>query len=103
MLPIHTCKIFMPSPSHKIVTNRKFFFAKKMVISILIFFSKIGISLIEVPYWWDRTPESLAATIYAQRPDLFTKAPIGKPIPSTPPPTHAPQTKIGNTPEIPQK
>jgi hypothetical protein len=40
--------------------------------------------LIEVPYWWDRRYESLEATIYAQRPDLFEKKPKENPIPSSP-------------------
>jgi hypothetical protein len=40
--------------------------------------------LIEVPYWWDRTFDSLAATVYSQRPDLFTEKPNGIPIPTSP-------------------
>ena len=43
--------------------------------------------MIEIPYWWDRKYESLAATIYSQRPDLFlSEIPSSKPIPSVPPP-----------------
>jgi hypothetical protein len=34
-----------------------------------------------VPYWWDRKIESLAATIYSHRPDLFAEPPAGTPIP----------------------
>jgi hypothetical protein len=30
------------------------------------------ITLIEVPYWWDNTKESVAATIHAKRPDLLS-------------------------------
>jgi ATP-dependent DNA ligase len=41
-----------------------------------------GITLIEVPYWWDDTFESLCATIYNHRPDLFLEPPMGTPIPS---------------------
>jgi hypothetical protein len=44
-----------------------------------------GITLIEVPYWWDRKNESLAATVYNQRPDLFTEQPTGTAIPLAPP------------------
>ena len=44
-----------------------------------------GITLIEVPYWWDRKLSSLAATVYNTRPDLFTEQPKGKPIPLIPP------------------
>ena len=40
--------------------------------------------MIEVPFWWDRKYESLAATIYSQRPDLFTIPPTSKPIPTHP-------------------
>ena len=43
-----------------------------------------GITLIEVPYWWDKTVESLSATIYNARPDLFDSKPQGSPIPSNP-------------------
>ena len=44
-----------------------------------------GITLTQVPYWWDRKIESLAATIYNTRPDLFKETPKGNPIPSSPP------------------
>jgi hypothetical protein len=40
-----------------------------------------GITLITIPYWWDKKFESLAATIHARRPDLFDGTPIGTPIP----------------------
>ena len=43
----------------------------------------IGITLIEVPYWWDRDITSLAATVYNSRPDLFETEPKGTPIPLT--------------------
>jgi ATP-dependent DNA ligase len=38
-----------------------------------------------VPYWWNRKYESLAATVYTQRPDLFTFPIPGIPIPLSPP------------------
>jgi hypothetical protein len=38
------------------------------------------VTLIEIPYWWDRKFNSLAVTIYTYRPDLFTEAPMGKAI-----------------------
>lgn len=44
-----------------------------------------GITLIEIPYWWNRSYESLLATIHKQRPDLFTEVPQGTPIPLNPP------------------
>lgn len=37
--------------------------------------------MIEVPYWWDRKPESLAATIRGLRPTLIPNTPIAHPIP----------------------
>jgi ATP-dependent DNA ligase len=43
-----------------------------------------GITLIEVPYWWDKQLNSLAVTIYNQKPELFETRPQGQPIPSTP-------------------
>jgi hypothetical protein len=44
-----------------------------------------GITLVQVPYWWDRKYETLAATIYSHRPDLFQEPPLGTPIPLTEP------------------
>lgn len=50
--------------------------------------------MVEVPYWWDQKYESLAATVYSQRPDLFKDTegniymppvPTGDPIPLVPP------------------
>lgn len=45
-----------------------------------------GITLVQIPYWWDRTYESLASTIYSRRPDLFPdEIPQGNPIPAEEP------------------
>jgi hypothetical protein len=54
---------------------------KKSDISKSELCKKMGITLIEVPFWWDRKRESLAATIFSHRPDLFAKQPRGNPIP----------------------
>jgi hypothetical protein len=48
---------------------------------------ELGITLIEIPYWWDRTNESLMATIHNYRPDLCSKPQKAKPIPNEPPST----------------
>ena len=40
-----------------------------------------GITLIEIPYWWNRKISSLAATIYNSRPDMFPTKPQGEAIP----------------------
>lgn len=43
-----------------------------------------GITLVIIPFWWDRRKESLSATLYRARPDLFplsTFAPIPSEIP----------------------
>jgi len=45
-----------------------------------------GITLIEVPYWWNRTKESLAATIKSMRSDLLENFQTSEP----PIPTYAP-------------
>jgi hypothetical protein len=45
-----------------------------------------GITLVEIPYWWDTKIESLAATIHSYRPDLLQDTP-GKPILPSPPRT----------------
>ena len=44
-----------------------------------------GITIIQVPYWWDQQLSSLATTIYNQRPELFNSPPQGTPIPMNPP------------------
>jgi hypothetical protein len=47
--------------------------------------SRAGITLIEIPYWWDKTKQSLAATIQQQRPDLGLQIdPLWMPIPTQP-------------------
>jgi hypothetical protein len=43
----------------------------------------LGISLIEVPYWWNGSKDQLAATIQKYRPDLLTNfATSAQPIPT---------------------
>jgi hypothetical protein len=44
-----------------------------------------GIKLIEIPYWWDRKLQSLAATIYQHQPNLLSFRIVnGDPIPLQP-------------------
>jgi hypothetical protein len=38
----------------------------------LNFASQVGITLISIPFWWDRSSDSLAATIQLKRPDLIS-------------------------------
>jgi hypothetical protein len=38
-----------------------------------------GITLIIVPFWWDRTPQSLIATVKAARPDLLSDVVVTSP------------------------
>jgi hypothetical protein len=40
-----------------------------------------GITLIEIPYWWDFKKESLLVTIHLHRPDLILSTGSGSPIP----------------------
>ena len=44
-----------------------------------------GITLIEIPYWWNRERSSLMATIHGKRPDLLAHEIIGDGIPTEPP------------------
>lgn len=47
--------------------------------------AKHGITLVVVPYWWDGTKESLAATIHKAKPQII-QIPLGAlPISETPP------------------
>ncbi len=39
-----------------------------------------GITLIEIPYWWDEEIESLRATIHNKRPDLIVNIDCGNSI-----------------------
>jgi hypothetical protein len=52
-----------------------------------------GISLIEIPHWWDRQLESLSATIHSHRPDLFSQPIPSPPIPLSPPIRNNPTSK----------
>jgi len=47
-----------------------------------------GITLIEVPYWWDFQQKSLLTTIHFVRPDLVPLPIDGTPIPKQLPPNH---------------
>lgn len=49
----------------------------------ILLFNLKGITLIEIPFWWDRTYESIAATTYSVRPELFSSEPGGTTIPHT--------------------
>jgi hypothetical protein len=35
--------------------------------------NKVGITLIEIPFWWDGSKESIISTIHEVRPDLVRK------------------------------
>ncbi len=39
-----------------------------------------GITLIEIPYWWDKKLDSLQCTIYASKPEIFLCEPQGQVI-----------------------
>lgn len=39
-----------------------------------------GITLIEIPYWWDKQKSSLISTIHQSRPDLLAGEMTGEPI-----------------------
>jgi hypothetical protein len=45
----------------------------------------MGITVIQIPFWWDKSPQSLISTIKMQRPDLLQHYPSGKAIPTTVP------------------
>ena len=46
---------------------------------------KAGITLIEIPYWWDKSIESLASAIHKAQPALIVTSTNMKPIPENPP------------------
>jgi hypothetical protein len=47
--------------------------------------AEAGITLIDVPYWWDGQIPSLQATILQHRPDVLATKGAGSPIPNEPP------------------
>jgi hypothetical protein len=50
----------------------------------LAFCGSKGITLIEVPYWWDQSAASLAGTIRESRTELLDQWSDAKPIPTSP-------------------
>lgn len=70
-----------PTPLHKRNEMKRKEINAERYEKMLVVKLKYGITLIEVPYWWDSSVESLAATIQTQRPELVSNFPIGKPIP----------------------
>jgi hypothetical protein len=67
-------------PSNKETRKRKNF-AQQMVHNIYATLTSLGITLIEIPYWWDCKIESLAATIHKYKPDLIQQPKNATPIP----------------------
>jgi hypothetical protein len=45
------------------------------------FAKKHGITLISIPFWWDKSPSSLAATLHRHRFDIDVGVNISQPIP----------------------
>ena len=45
----------------------------------------IGITLVQIPYWWNKKRSSLEATLHQVRPELVPGNPTADPVPSTPP------------------
>jgi hypothetical protein len=43
------------------------------------FSKQIGITLLSIPFWWDKSPNSLASTIRTQRPDIDFRSSIAVP------------------------
>jgi hypothetical protein len=45
------------------------------------FAKQFGITLIPIPFWWDKSPDSLASTLHYYRPDIKLQAKEVPPIP----------------------
>lgn len=54
----------------------------------------VGITLIEIPYWWNKEKQSLMATIQKFKPDLIKQSVTQEPIPETNPNIEQHQEKI---------
>jgi hypothetical protein len=55
-----------------------------------------GISLISIPFWWDRSSNSLAATIRNYRPDINLDSITKEPIPLEMPLKYQKRSRIRN-------
>ncbi len=55
------------------------------MIFFCLLLAHLGITVISIPFWWDRSLESLAATIAKQRPDLEEVGGFGSAIPDVMP------------------
>ena len=49
--------------------------------------NELGITLIQIPYWWNGDISSLKSTIHSFRPNILSEIPVGLPISSSPPST----------------
>lgn len=58
---------------------------KQVLKTVVIKCVQHNVTLVEVPYWWDRTTESLAATIHKVRSDTIAGPPVVDCIPTSPP------------------
>eukprot|EP01126_Amoeba_proteus_P002830 TRINITY_DN10911_c0_g1_i1.p1 TRINITY_DN10911_c0_g1~~TRINITY_DN10911_c0_g1_i1.p1 ORF type:complete len:145 (+),score=40.44 TRINITY_DN10911_c0_g1_i1:327-761(+) len=58
--------------------------------------AKNGITLVQIPYWWDNSEEQLSSTLNLLRPELFPKT-KSLPIPKDPP--HSVVQKVGSSPK----
>eukprot|EP01124_Arcella_intermedia_P027271 TRINITY_DN5296_c0_g1_i3.p1 TRINITY_DN5296_c0_g1~~TRINITY_DN5296_c0_g1_i3.p1 ORF type:complete len:419 (-),score=98.24 TRINITY_DN5296_c0_g1_i3:6-1262(-) len=56
-----------------------------------------GITLLTIPYWWDRKKESLIASLHSLRPDIPLPLPPSLPPPSTIPTHHKTSQSFLNT------
>ncbi len=64
--------------------------------------NRSGITLIEIPYWWDKKIETVAHAIHVTRPDILlpSNLQISKPIMM---PQNPPKFKIQAIPYFPKK
>jgi hypothetical protein len=57
-----------------------------------------GVTLIPIPFWWDKSPASLAATIKSYRPDVHVPSTTGQ---ASPIPPEMPTNALRVIPYIP--
>lgn len=68
---------------------------KRLDLEKLLACERLGITLIEIPYWWDRSVESLQMTIKRIRPDLDQSRPLPNAAPIPVVPKHLSTSKKG--------
>ena len=57
--------------------------SRTIIVTLILLTGQNDITLIAVPYWWDRKTDTLAATVHQAEGNLISPPPGAEPIPSS--------------------